>query len=236
MTKKTFLKVAGSLAVMSLATAAIAADHLDSPAVKLDAPADINDLYSFMDGDKVVLIATVFPAAAADSKFSDKIQYIFHTTSGDAFGPEKSTLDIVCTFDAAQMITCKAGAGPDMPVMDMVTGNANVDAGLASTKGMMTVFSGLRKDPFFFNLAGFNKTVETVVGAAAGLMFDAANCPALDMGTSTLLVNQLKSNAMGMPAEDFFATLNGLAIVIKVDKALVTAGGPIVSSWVSTNK
>lgn len=242
MTKRTWLKVAGALAVTSLATMAIAADHLDSPATKADASADINDVYSFMDADKVALVMTVFPAAVSDSKFSDKVQYIFHTTSGGAFGEVKGSLDIVCTFDAAQMITCLAGEGAGKPVLDKVTGDAKVDAGLVSENKMFTVFAGLRKDPFFFNLDGFKDVVATVTAAAGGLPKDAAGCPTLDAATSTVLVNKLKTDpknpppAGGGPPQDFFAPLNGMAIVLQVDKSLIASDGPVISVWGSTNK
>jgi hypothetical protein len=234
MTKKTWLKVAGSLAVMSLATAAIAADHRDGPGTLANPAADINDVYSFMDGDNVALVMTVLPAAVADSKFSDKVQYVFHTTSGGSFGEAKNTLDIVCTFDAAQMATCVAGEGPDKPVLDKASGNANVDAGIVGENKKMTVFAGLRKDPFYFNLDGFKAAVKLVEMAAGALQFDAAGCPAVDPATSAVLVNQLKTSATAGPPEDFFKDLNTLAIVVKLDKALVTAGGPIVSTWGAT--
>lgn len=235
MTKKTWLRVAGALAVTSLATMAFAADHLDGPAVLKDPSSDINDVYSWVANDKVVLVMTVFPAATKAAQFSDKTQYVFHTTSGKAFGEAASTLDIVCTFDAAQMVTCKAGEGPGLPVKDMVTGNASAEAGIESDSKMMKVFAGLRKDPFYFNLEGFKKTVETVVGAAPNLTPDAAGCPALDAATSMALVTQLKSDPMGGPAKDFFATLNGLAIVLELDKSLGAADGPIVSIWGATH-
>jgi len=237
MTKKTWLKVAGALAVTSLATMAIAADHGDSPAVKADPPSDINDVYSFVDGDKVALVMTVYPDAPVDAKFSDKVQYIFHTTSGASFGEAKGTLDIVCTFDAAQMITCLVGDGAGKPVVDKVSGDAKVDAGLESANKMLTVFAGLRKDPFFFNLDGFKDAVATVTAAAPNLPKDAAGCPTVDAATSTVLVQKLKGNPMvGSAAEDHFAALNGLAIVLKVDKTLIASGGPIISIWASTNK
>lgn len=237
MRKNTWLKIAGCLAVTSLASAAIAADHLDGPGTKAAAFADINDVYSFLDGDQAVLVMTVYPAAPVDAKFSDTTQYVFHTTSGSGFGEAASTLDIVCTFTKDQMITCLAGEGPAMPVMDSACGDAHVDAGLKSSNGMMTVYAGLRKDPFYFNLAGFKKTVSIVEGAAGSLVFDPTGCPAIDAGTSMALVNQLKSSdaSPAGPPEDFFAPLDTLAIIVKLDKALLTKGGPIVSTWASTS-
>jgi hypothetical protein len=58
------------------------------------------------------------------------------------------------------------------------------------------------------------------------------------MVTSGVLVNMLKTAPDGGPPQDFFAKLNALAIVVSIDKGLVTNGGanPIVSVWASTNK
>jgi hypothetical protein len=232
MIKKIFMAAAGLVTVMSPVSAALAADHKDSPAVNADPAADINDLYSFVDGGALVVAMTTFPAASFGSAFSDQVQYIFHTTSGAAFGSMTSTLDVVCTFDAAQMITCLAGEGPTAPVLDRAVGNAGSPAGLPGEKGLITVFAGLRKDPFFFNLEGFNAAVGMIKNAAPNFSYDAAGCPLLDAATSAVLVQQLKSSSMGGAAMDFFKPLNTLAIVVKIDPSLV---GPIVSVWTSTN-
>jgi hypothetical protein len=97
------------------------------------------------------------------------------------------------------------------------------------------VFAGLRADPFFFNLAGFKNAVSTVEGALP-LPADEAGCPQIDGPTGAALRSQLMTAPDGGPAQDFFAPLNGLAIVVSVDKALVTKGGPILSTWASTHK
>jgi hypothetical protein len=205
------------------------ADHLDAPAAKADPAADINDLYTWNDGDNVVLAMTVFPAAPATAKFSDATQYVFHTSSAATFGAAATDLNIICTFDAAQKIQCWAGAD------EYVTGDASQAAGATSASGKLKVFAGLRSDPFFFNLEGFRNAVTTVKGAAGSLNFD-AGCPLVDPGTSTALVGQLGTSPDGGAAQDFFKSLNTLAIVVSVDKTVVTKGGPIVASWASTNK
>ena len=206
------------------------ADHLDGPAVKVDPSTDINDLYTWMDGQAAVFALTVFPAASPTSRFSDAAQYVIHTASAAAFGATSQDTNILCTFDTAQRIQCWVGSD------EYVTGDASQAAGIASASGKVKVFAGLRKDPFFFNLAGFSQTRDTVLGAASGLTFDEAGCPALDGPTSTLLVNQLKTDVDGGAPQDFFANLNTLAIVVSVDKSLVTKGGPIVAAWASTNR
>jgi hypothetical protein len=226
-----------------LATAVIhprlarSADHLDAPATIAEPAADINDVYTFLDkpGDaatKVIFAMTVYPAAPADAKFSDQVQYVLHTQSGAKFGATTSDLNIICTFTAAQVASCWAGAD------EYVTGDASKPAGLASASGKFKVFAGLRADPFFFNLAGFKHTVETVDTALDGgsLVFNDSGCPILQVDTANALVNALKTSPDGGPAEDFFAKLNGLAIVVEADKSLVTKGGGVISVWGSTHR
>lgn len=229
--KWTALVGAASLGIlMAQSRVARSADHLDSPAVRMDPAADINDVYSFMDGNNVVLVMTVAPAATTASKFSDQIQYVFHTSSGAAFGATTSDVNIICTFDAAQAAQCWAGTDA------YATGNASQPTGIASADGKMKVFAGLRADPFFFNLNGFNATVDTVKAAAGGLVFDEAGCPDVPPGTSAALRDQLKTVSDGGPPVDFFKDLNTLAIVVAIDKSLVTKGGPVMSVWGSTNR
>lgn len=209
------------------------ADHRDGPAVKTDPSTDINDVYTWNDGANVVLAMTVFPVADANSKFSNAAAYVFHTESAAAFGATSNPLDIICTFDTTQKISCWAGD-------EYVTGDASAAAGIASTSGKMKVFAGRRADPFFFNLDGFNDTRALVVGAAPSLVdagaFNSTGCPNLDQGTSDAILAHLQGRDSGTTdAGDFFQSLNTLAIVISIDKALVTKGGALMTVWASTN-
>jgi Domain of unknown function (DUF4331) len=233
-------KLTLGLAALAAATCAVglvgynrsahSADHLDSPAAKAEAAADVNDVYSWMDGNNMVLAMTVLPVAAATSKFSDKVQYVFHTTSAAKYGDPETKTDIICTFDVAQVASCWYGA------KGYVKGDASVATGISSTDSKFKVFAGPRSDPFFFNLDGFKNTVKTVK-AATTLVPNAAKCPNVNADTAAVLQSQLKSDDTGAaPGKDFFKALNGLAIVVSIDKTLVTAGGPIVSVWGSTNR
>ena len=240
--RTTFLKWMLVVGGACLATAVIhprlarSADHLDAPATTAEHAADINDVYSFLDkpGDAathVVFAMTVFPAAPADAKFSDTVQYVLHAQSGAAFGAVTSDYNIICQFDAAQKASCWGGTD------EYVTGDASAAAGLTSADGKFKVFAGLRADPFFFNLDGFKNaitTVDTAVGMNL-INFNDAGCPLLADGTGPFLQNLLKTTDGGDPV-DFFKKLNGLGIVVQLDKSLVTKGGPIVSVWGSTHR
>lgn len=217
----------------------MAADHTDGPAsFAFDKTADIADLFSWpsTDGKTTYLIMTVGKDLQAGAKFSDATKYVFHTASMPAYGAAPANvkpLDIICTFDAAQMASCWVGTDT---VKEYVTGDASKVAGLASADGKLKVFAGLRDDPFFFNLTGFKHVASQVHDAAGGLSFDASKCP--DVGaTGPVLATNLTKDATGANAGvDDFKTFNNLAIVLALDTKLVTSGGPIVSVWASTNK
>ncbi|HEU4402234.1 MAG TPA: DUF4331 family protein [Candidatus Polarisedimenticolia bacterium] len=225
----------GVLWILLSSRPAPAADHADGPRASADPAADITDVFAWMspDATRVNLVMDLVRNATSGSRFSDSVQYVFHTESSAAFGAAPApTVDIICEFNPQQKIQCSAGHGRGR----RVAGDASDLAGLRSSGGALRVFAGLREDPFFFNLSGFRATSRIVAGAAGALSFDAAGCPALDAATSAALVNQLRSAAGGGSVVDNFARFNVLAIVISVDKSILTEGGPILAVWGSTNR
>ncbi|MEO6026774.1 MAG: DUF4331 family protein [Candidatus Binatia bacterium] len=154
---------------------------------------------------------------------------MFHTTSSASYGAAKSDdVPVICQFDAQQRVECWAGDAA------YVSGDASGLAGIASSNGRLRVYTGLRNDPFFFNLPGFRATARAVTAAAPSLTFDAAGCPAVDSATSRALVTQLQTAPDGSPAVDGFANFNVIAIVLEVDKSILTANGPILSVATAT--
>jgi len=135
---------------------------------------------------------------------------------------------VICQFDPQQRVACWAGDEA------FVTGDASSLSGITSRNGKLRVFTGLRNDPFFFNLAGFRETARQVTAAAGSLTFDAAGCPALSADTSRALVTQLQSAPGGGPAPDSFANFNVIAIVLEVDKSILTKHGSILSVAAAT--
>lgn len=236
------LGLAGATVVvagLSLARPAQSADHKDAPKTTMEQAADINDVYSWVEGNNLVMAMTVFPFAEATAKFSDKVQYVFHTTSGAAFGPGTGSANVICTFTTAQIASCWIGAAADG---DYVTGNASAAAGITSASGKTKVYAGRINDPFFFNLTGFkDATVKVEAYPAAALAFNSQGCPTgVTQAISATLTDTLKETAStANPARavtDDFATAQGLVIVVQVDRALLTKGGPTVSVWASTNR
>jgi hypothetical protein len=222
-----------ALAGVLLHETARSSDHLDSPAAAADPTVDLADLYSWVDGSNVVLAATVYPAAPQVAMFSDAAQYVFHVASGNAYGAMTKNYDIICTFSGTvfpQQMQCWGGTN------EYVTGNAGDTAGVTSADGKMKVFAGLRADPFFFNLDGYKAAVGIVESASGSLTYDDAGCPDVGAAASSALVAQLAHAPDGGAPTDFFANLDALAIVVSVDRSLVTAGGPVIAVWASTHK
>lgn len=249
--RTTFLKWMIVVGGACLATAVIhprlarSADHMDAPATTAEPAADINDVYAFLPSSELaggaathaVLAMTVFPAAPADAKFSDTVQYVLHAQSGMGFPTTTSDYNIICQFDTAQKASCWGGTD------EYATGDASQAAGISSADGKFQVYAGLRADPFFFNAAGFKDTVANVeaVVDSGTLTFNDAGCPDnITMGQSSVLVGKLGTTltdaGVAGAAVDSFKKLNGLAIVVQIDKTLITKGGPVVSVWGSTHK
>jgi hypothetical protein len=256
-----WIRAVGVLTAVVLSTSARGADHADGTPGTLfspDATADITDIFAWMSPDamKIKLVMDVGPGATTTTRFSNAVKYVFHTNSKASFtATPTSAVDFVCTFDAGtpQHINCWAVQGST--VLDFVTGDASPTAGITSVNGKFKVFAGLRDDPFFFNLAGFKKAVQTAATAAGTLTFNAQGCPTLNAATATALVGQLSHDCTGTgAAQDFFAptgtntgcpttpgapanhalTGNILAIAILADKTLVNQGGNLVGVWGAT--
>jgi len=238
-----WVTVLGVLAMSFAAPLARAADHQDGTAAKADPASDITDVFAWMNGDasKVYLVMDVFPAAdKTNSKFSNMTKYVFHTVARKAYGsPDVANkVDIICTFDSTQKVSCWAVDKVAGSTIDYANGDASMTSGLMSNNGKMKIFTGPRDDPFFFNLDGFKDVAAFITQNKGLLTYDALGCPKIDAGTSMAAVKMLGGTMMGtMPPKDHFAGLNVLAIVIAVDKTILTDGTHgLVSVWAGTYK
>lgn len=220
-----------SMLALAVPVTAFAADHTDSPSTTNEAAADIADVYAWMnkDASKLNLTMTVNPFASTQTQLSDAVQYVFHVNSSTGYGEAQTETLAQCQFPAADKVECWIGD-------QYITGDPRDPKGITNADGSIKVFAGVRNDPFFFELGGFLKTVDTVISAAPSLSFDENSCPALDADTSALLVGMLQSNPDGGPAQDTLAGANVIALVVQVDKSLVNQGGDILSVWASTHR
>lgn len=216
--------------VLSLVAIAQAADHLDSPATSASPAADITDIYAWMteDGSHLNLVMNVSPLATTESRFSDAVQYVFRVDSGAAFGATTETTNIIVTFDADG--NAQVWVGEDA----YVSGDASEAGGIGDDE--LRVFTGLRNDPFFFNLEGFQDAVAFVVNSGGGLVANDDGCPdTTGIGITEILGRLTATNHGADPAEDFFEGLNVLSIVVQVDVSFVNGGGNFLAVWGSTH-
>jgi hypothetical protein len=243
--------IAATIGVCALLTpTARAADHQDGPATTADPAADITDVFVWMSSDKsqTNFVMDVFPnagPASGNPQFSNVVKYSFHTLSYPSYpitGPAPGSAgQITCTFDQSSPQNVSCWLIVNGVTVDYATGNATATTGLVSHNSMMTIFTGLRDDPFFFNLSGFQTTIGIVESAVPELVdagaFNAAGCPTLDSATSAVLVSQLAHNGDGGMPYDHFALFNALSLVIQVQTSvLASTADPVLAVWASTNQ
>ena len=115
--RNTWIRAVGILTAVVLSTTAKGADHGDGTPANLflgtDTSSDITDIFAWMSPDsmKVKLVMDVAPGAMTNTKFSNVVKYVFHTSSMPQFplAPQAMMhVDIICTFDTAatQHISC----------------------------------------------------------------------------------------------------------------------------------
>ncbi len=176
-----------------------AADHLDSPAVSGRTDIDINDVYVFEGANpaNTVLAMTVSPLAGAGTRFGDKdtVGYQLRIdNTGDAIEDITYQVDFIDQDNGGQKAQVRRVAGAKAQRLEPV--GRTVAAGpvgeTLTVKNGGRFFSGLRSDPFFFDLSGFRGTVEGI-----------------------------GDDALGNMPTDFFADLNTLAIVIEVPDSML---------------
>jgi hypothetical protein len=161
--EKMFLKVL-PLAILLLAGAVRAADHVDSLATENDPLADLLDLYAFVEpfclpGDgpgceekpgELILALTVHPFATGATQFSAGVDYHFYLENDSGV-----TSQIDCSFSPEQVVTCAGLNGLSVQAR----------VGEVARNGDIRVFAGLRDDPFFFDREAFTDFESIGVGA-----------------------------------------------------------------------
>ena len=194
-----------------------AADHRDAPGISEDGRADILDVYAFVNPNNgnVVLALTVNPfviGGAIQVAFSPDVLYEFQI---DNTGDYKEDLVVQARFTPTvpgpQMVAVSepcAHKGPKKcQKCTAVTGPANGTV-INGTQGI-SVFAGLRDDPFFIDLIW----VLRLIGAQPGGPLTRA------------------------PGLDFFKALNCSILVVEVPaSALRGSTGDIIHVWGTTSR
>ena len=207
------LALAASVTFAGLASAA---DHRDSPLNKGNPSADINDVYAFRSPENpnnlVVAISAnplIVPSDnATRGVFDDAVTFQLHIdVNGDL--ADDATLNI--SKDGDDLVF--EGLGD--PIHAKITKPG--EAAVINQAGPITAFAGLRDDPFFFDLNGFESFLANPQVPAKGL----------------------RAAGNGDPV-DAFAGTNVLAIVVELPITAVTgensATTGTIKAWVSSEK
>jgi hypothetical protein len=198
-----------------------ASDHNDAPGAFSDNTLDLTDLYLFRSptaDSSVVFVMNVSPflsGTPAGNLFSNNARYQIHIDTDDADLTDNKTLTV--TFSGAGAAQRWRVEGlRDTAITGLVTTTATP---VVYDQAGVRIFAGLRDDPFFFDLGGFQQ-------------FEAAP-------HSLVAGNGLR--ASGQVPTDFFAGKNVAAIVLEVPVATLGLGGltsttGVMHVWLSTSK
>lgn len=199
-----------------------AADHRDSTLLTANPAVDINDVYSFRspaDPSRVVLAMTVSPLIAPSeggSRFfePDALYQFKIDTNGDAV--EDLVIQAVpIGTGAAQRIEFFGPAAPTQTgnrtrllAQSAPTATVSVTTSAqptTATGGNLTVFAGLRDDPFFFDLTRFQAIV-----AGQATSFRNPGVDAFAGFNTLVLAVELPASALGAAAVGVWGTTSRL--------------------------
>ena len=145
------------LGALLFSGSALAADHAEAPGAAADPAADIADLYAWHTTDgKVVAVLTFagLTAAGGSATYDEDVLYTLHIDNDADNNPD---IDVLVRFG-------KNGAGDWGVQVENLPGTTAAVSGAVETtltaEGQ-SVFAGLRDDPFFFDLTGFEATLAT---------------------------------------------------------------------------
>jgi hypothetical protein len=223
--RKSILAIAGLALVASGAFASLgvvsSADHRDSPTNIANPTADINDVYAFRspeNNNNLVVALSVNPLIApADNQrrgvFDPSVQFQVHVDRNGDLGDE-ATVNIRMTSAPPQLIFEGLGAPLVVPITPPTATSPMVSS---FSNGAIKIFAGLRDDPFFFDLTGFQQFIANPQAPARGL----------------------RTAAQGAPT-DTFAGMNVLAIVMELPITALTGGTAsntgTIRTWVSSTR
>lgn len=155
------LSLAGAAGLAGAIIGFLGADHADAPGASADPAADIADVYAFHDqaADRLTMVLTFaglkLPAAGQAGVYDDDVLYAINIDTNNDNTADQ-VIDIRFGQNAGGVSGIRVAGLPGAPAV--VTGP--VETTLAPASGVR-VFTGLRDDPFFFDLVGFNDTRST---------------------------------------------------------------------------
>ncbi len=191
MKRQLFLLVgAGAIAItagIALGPIANAADHQESPFTAEDPAVDLGDLYAWhTDEGSLVLIMTYagYAMPSAEPVYDGDVLYTFHvSTDGDAVAEHNLKVRFGQNVFGDWGVSASNLPGENTPIAGPVEETLEGNG----TK----LYAGVRDDPFFFDLQGFQETLST-----ATLSFDATRDVALLQNTNAIAL-EVPLSALG---------------------------------------
>jgi hypothetical protein len=221
-------------------------DIQDSPTVVARPGADISDVYLFpspTNTNDVVAVMDVHPGLPAGSGttayFDQQVLYTmkFDTQFSSEAINARPLENLVIQYSMSgasggtQQIFVYGPSAPNQTgtTTTLVGAGSATATGLINTTfqaGSITVFAGVREDPFFFDLSQFYKIVPD-----RNLGSSSASClPTIGNGSCPLGFNPIGT------ATDYFNNANVLSIVAEIPKSVLTNGnGTLVGYWATTS-
>ena len=163
-----------------------AADHGDAPLASSYAASDINDVYAFLDpndNNQIVVILTLrgFIAAGENANFGNFDPRIVSAIELELTGDAQADLFAFVGFSPQisrtipQTATISVTTGPGQPSILSFTAPTTISS-VAPTAPPRTItthestgiqfFAGMTDDPFFFDIPGFGRFVNSVLAGA----------------------------------------------------------------------
>lgn len=169
---------------------AIAADHSEAPGTRADLAADIADVYVWHQGNKLIAVLTYGGLQATTENqsavYDEDVLYSIHI---DNNADNATDIRVDARFgqnsDGQWGIQVENLPGVDGPVVGAV--ETVIDAGSG-----LSVYAGLRDDPFFFDLEGFNQTLAT-----GTLAFDGERDSVASLNVSSIVLEMDLAAATG---------------------------------------
>jgi len=234
-----------TVAVLLVPTKGLASDHRDSPTADANGEGDITDVFAFLDpndSSQLVLIMNVnpfaVPAETPSYRFSPNFLYQFKIAN-DEHAVEDSVIQAV--FENVPTTTCSSGQIVEIygPARPQVTGIRNIVletspsvkgcTGQTLQQGNMTVFTGLRDDPFVTDVGQLNRIL--------------ADTQDLFRNFPTFALGPLRGrpvHADGTSGVDGFGGFNVTSIAVELPKGAVEGSGflgtkGLVGIWGTTS-
>jgi hypothetical protein len=211
---------------------AIAADHIDAPAVK-GGSSDITDFYAFQgqNTNNMVFVANVqgllSPSATGAATFDENVMVEINIDT-NADNVEDLVIQAIPRdgkmYFFGPVAPSQTGINSTVQLSSTTGGVVNItpygaSSALVGTYAGMSFFAGPRDDPFFMDFARFTQIVTPGDDDGDGME-----------ETAFLPVGE----GMGK-ASDTFAGSNVMSIVVEVPKSMIGGSGKI-SAWVESKK